>query len=298
MLLLSMPGNEEMGEALSRHLAARSEVVAQRRFPDGESLVQLPTGVVGSDVVLVCTLDRPDDKYLPLMFAADAAREQGARSVTLVAPYLCYMRQDRAFHDGEAVTAPAFARAMSSWIDALVTMDPHLHRIEELGEVYTVPARNVHAAPSVAAWITSNVEAPVLVGPDVESGQWISDVAARIGAPHVALEKVRRGDHDVEISTAALGAYPGRTAVIVDDIISTAGTMARTVRAVRAAGYPSPHCVGVHAIFAADAAELLRAAGPASVVTTNTIVHPSNAIDVSHLLAAAVKDVHSERGWV
>ncbi|MDV3294813.1 MAG: ribose-phosphate pyrophosphokinase [Brachybacterium paraconglomeratum] len=288
-LLFALPGNEAQTVRLAGELGAEVGRTECRRFPDGETYVRLETPVSGRDVALVCTLDRPDDKLLPLAFLADAVRELGARRVGLVAPYLAYMRQDRRFRDGEAMTSASFARLLSRTVDWLVTVDPHLHRYAALSELYSIPSELVHAAPSVAAWIRRSIPRPLLVGPDVESGQWVRAVAELAGAPAIVLEKLRRGDRDVEVSVPEVGRWRERTPVLVDDIISTARTMIETVGHLRAAGLTPPVCIGVHAVFANDSYETLIAAGAAQVVTCDTIVHPSNRIAVSSALAQAVR---------
>ena len=140
--------------------------------------------------MLVCTLDRPDDKFLPLVFAAAAARDLGAHGSALSAPYLAYMRQDRRFQPGEAVTSTYFAKLLSSQIDWLVTVDPHLHRRGSLAEIYSIPTQVMHAAPLISDWIRSEVKMPLLIGPDSESEQWVAAVARDAGAPHVVLQKI------------------------------------------------------------------------------------------------------------
>lgn len=288
-VLLALPGNEPQAAALARELGADLGTVMVHRFPDEETYVRLQTPVGGRDVILVCTLDRPDGKLLPLLFLAETARELGAFRIGLVAPYLAYMRQDRRFHDGEAVTSASFARVLSRALDWLVTVDPHLHRRAALSELYTIPSTVVHAAPDVARWIRHRVRRPLLVGPDVESGQWISAVAELAGAPAVVLRKDRRGDRDVAVSVPDLTAWRGRTPVLVDDIISTARTMIDTVVQLRAAGLPPPVCIGVHAVFAGDSHEELLAAGAGRLVTCDTIAHPSNQITLGHALGEGVR---------
>lgn len=182
-LILPLPGND----AFARQLAAAGKwelgTLETRRFPDGESYVRIAADVADKSVVLVQTLAQPDPGFLSLVFAADAARDLGAREVTLVAPYLAYMRQDRRFHPGEAITSRSFARLVSSSFDRLVTVDPHLHRYPALSALYTVPADTLHAAPLLADWIAAEVESPLVIGPDEESEQWVAAIAQRIGAP-------------------------------------------------------------------------------------------------------------------
>ena len=288
-VVFAMPGNETMARSLSTHLSAELGTREIRQFPDGESYVRLDTPVENRVVILVCTLDRPDAKFLPLTFMAATARELGAARVGLVCPYLAYMRQDRRFHSGEAVTSVYFSKFLGGVFDWLVTVDPHLHRHHSLGEIVPVPAFAAHAAPLLASWVRANVPNPILIGPDSESEQWVAEVAADARAPYAVLEKTRKGDRDVEIAIPDLGANQDRTPVLVDDIISTGRTMIEAIRGLARKGYQRPVCLGVHAVFAGDAYLALRDAGAASVVTCNTIPHPSNAIETTEIIADAAR---------
>lgn len=242
-------------------------------------------------VFIVCTLDRPDDKLVPLLLLAEALRDSGASSVGLVAPYLAYMRQDVRFHPGETVSARHFARWLSGSFDSLVTVDPHLHRILDLSEIYRIPTRVVHAAGSIAQWLQAHVERPLLVGPDEESAQWVAEVAARIQAPSIVLRKTRRGDHEVEVSVPEVDHWRGCTPVLVDDIVSTGRTMVETVSHLRRAGLAAPVCVAVHAVFSPSALDELRTAGAAGVVSCDTVPHASNGISLAAPLGDAVKEL-------
>ena len=290
-VLLPMPGNDALAERLHDALGADRAALTVRRFPDGESYVRVESDVAGQDVIVVCTLDRPDDKLVPLMLLAAAARDRGAASVGLVAPYLAYMRQDVRFHPGETVSARHVATWLSSAFDWLVTVDPHLHRIQRLSDAYRIPCRTVHAAEPVATWLAAHVDSPVLVGPDEESSQWVSDVALRAHAPFLVLHKHRSGDREVEVSVPEVDRWRRHTPVLVDDIVSTGRTMIETIGHLRRAGLAPPVCIAVHAVFAGSASADLKAAGAASVVSCDTIVHPSNAVTVAHGIAAAVREL-------
>lgn len=295
LLLLSLPNNERMSQSLAaglnQHSTTNGEPTAQlgdielRRFPDGETYVRVETPVRGRDVACICSLDRPDDKFLSLFFLAATVRDLGARSVGLVSPYLAYMRQDRRFAAGEGITSSYFASLISRSFDWLITVDPHLHRRTSLAEIYSVPTAVVQAAPAVASWIRANVLRPLLVGPDEESSQWVTAVAQAAGAPAIVLEKVRRGDRDVVVTVPNVSQWRDHTPVLVDDIVSTARTMIETVQHLRRANLAAPVCVGVHAVFAAGAYDALLASGAARVVTCNTISHASNEIDLSSDIA-------------
>lgn len=260
----------------------------QRRFPDDESYVRLMTPVEGRDVILFGSLNHPDIKTLQLLFAADAVRSQGARSVGLVAPYLAYMRQDMAFQLGEAVTSATYARLLSESFDWLVTVDPHLHRYGSLDAIYTIPSIATTAAEPIAAWIGAHVERPCLIGPDVESAQWVKKIATLANAPFAIFRKDRHGDFDVEIEDTASNIPADATFVIVDDIASSARTMMEAVRVLKGRGQSDPICIVVHALFSGDAYQRLVDAGPAAIVSTNSVKHMSNAIDIGDTLGAAV----------
>ena len=288
-LLLVMPGNEHMAAALGGLLPAERCAITVRRFPDGESYVRIAGEVAGRHLILLCTLDRPDAKLAPLLLLAGAAREAGAASVGLVAPYLAYMRQDHRFHEGEATSARHVAGWISGAVDWMVTVDPHLHRIKALSEVYRIPSRVAHAAGAVAEWIRENVPQPLLLGPDEESGQWVSDIARRVGAPYEVLSKMRRGDRDVAVSVPDLARSRDCTPVLVDDIVSTARTMIESVRHLHECGFGDPTCIAVHAIFADDALNELRRAGVARVISADTVRHETNGIHVAEPITQAVR---------
>lgn len=282
--------------ALTRSLDATTADLVLRRFPDGETYVRVRSPCEGADVVLLCSLDRPDPKTMQILLCARALRDLGANSIGLVAPYLAYMRQDRRFNPGEGVTSRYFAELISAHFDWLVTVDPHLHRYSDLSEIYSIPSRVAHAAPALAEWIGANVEAPLLIGPDEESAQWVADVAGRANVPHIVLRKIRHGDSDVEVSVPEVDRWQGHTPVLVDDIVSTARTMAETAGHLRRLGMKAPVCVGVHAIFSGDADRVLATAGIERVVTCDTVVHGTNVIEVGGFVADAVRELTGAHG--
>ena len=287
-LILPLPGNEAFAAQLAGALGGELGRIETRHFPDGESYVRLHGDPSGRAVDLVCTLARPDPQFLPLVFAADAARELGASAVNLVAPYLAYMRQDIRFQPGECISSLSFARLLSSSFDTLLTVDPHLHRHPTLASLYTIPTATLHAAPLLADWIAANVPAPLVVGPDEESEQWAGAIAARIGVPHVVLRKVRHGDRSVEIQVPDLAAHRDRTPVLVDDIASSGRTLAVATHQLVGQGLRQPECVVVHALL--DEAAYAELSGVFSRVTsTDAVPHPSNRIALAPLLADALR---------
>ena len=288
-MFFAMPGNDDLTRLLADRLGAETGEMNIRRFPDGETYLQIRSDVKGRMAVVVCTLVRPDEKLVPLCFLANSLKSLGAAHVCIAAPYLAYMRQDKAFRSGEAVTSEYFAAMICSFADSIATVDSHLHRRESLSEIYAIPNMNATAAGLISEWVRNNVRDPIVVGPDSESERWVSEVARMAGAPFIVLEKTRRGDRDVSVSAPEVDGHRGRTPVLVDDIISTARTMIETVRRLRELDMHPPVCIGVHAVFAGDAYDELMGAGAARVVTCNTIPHETNEIDVSELFADFIK---------
>ncbi|MHA6326508.1 ribose-phosphate diphosphokinase [Roseivivax sp. CAU 1753] len=288
-LFLAFPGMEPQSHRIADLMDGETHPVVLHQFPDGETLVTLPQGVDGRAVSVVASLRDPDRLALPLRFAAETARELGAASVGLIAPYLSYMRQDRRFAPGQAISAPIFARFFEQSFDWLVTVDPHLHRISALEEVFHFPALRVASAPLIAEWIAANVPDAVILGPDSESQQWVADVAALADKPYEVLTKVRSGDRTVEISVPESTALMQGTPVVLDDIASAGRTMTRAIELLHAAGTKPPVCIIIHAVFAGNAYHDILAAGAERVITTDSIPHASNAIGLAPLLAPAVQ---------
>ncbi len=288
-IFIAFPGYEELCHKIYNQFkntgstAILGELII-RNFPDGETFVRLNTEVKNSDVILICGLDNPDQKAIALMFIANFVKEQGCIRIGIVAPYLGYMRQDKSFNPGEVVTSKIFAKFLSEHFDWLVTIDPHLHRYNTLSDIYSIPAKALHAAGSIATWVVNNVSNPILIGPDSESNQWVSEIAGLSGLPYIIMEKKRYSDVDVSISSPDLDSYKNCSPVILDDIISTGRTMIEVIKHLKQVRMADPICIGVHAIFSADSYEELLKAGAKRVITCNTIKHISNEIDISNLI--------------
>ncbi len=290
-IIVSMPGNEAFALKLGSALALPVKSAHIHSFPDGETAAHFQPQAGVDTAVVVCTLFRPNEVTLPLLLLRETLRDQGVGRVILASPYLAYMRQDTRFHPDEGISARYFAALLSRYCDGLVTVDPHLHRMKSLDEAYSVPTRVVHAAPFIADWIQSNIQRPVVMGPDSESAQWVSEVARRANAPYQVLQKSRAGDYDVEVSAPEADKLRDHTPVLVDDIISSGATMVAAIERIKARGLAAPVCVGVHGIFAGDGYDRLVAAGAQRLVTTNAIPHESNGIDVSPGVAAAIAEI-------
>ena len=286
-ILFNLNGHENIAAAICSRCQASIGNYARRRFPDGETYLRVDSPVRGADVILLCGLEQPDDKFLPLLFLSRQLKQMGARSVGLVAPYLAYMRQDRRFMDGEALTSRHFAELLSNHVDWLVTVDPHLHRYHSLDEIYRVPSRVLHAAPLLAQFVRDEGDV-WLLGPDEESAQWVSVMAETAGVPWAVARKERFGDRDVRVTLPDTSAFAGRRAMLVDDVISSGHTMQRALLALKAQGFDGSDCLCIHGLFADGCDVMLKEAGAARLISCNSILHPSNRVDLGPVVAEAV----------
>jgi ribose-phosphate pyrophosphokinase len=257
-------------------------------FPDGESWVHLPQ-TLPERVVLCRSLFQPNNKLIEIIFAASTARDLGAGTVELVAPYLCYMRQDTAFTPGEVVSQKIIADILCNQLDAIYTVDPHLHRISNLKEVYTgCRATSISASSLIGEYIGEHTNNPVLVGPDQESEQWVRSIADPLGFEFTVASKNRIDDHTVQIELPDFD-FTNRETVIVDDIASTGQTVANTARALKQKTASSVHIMVTHALFIDDAEITIRSAGVDNIWSTDSIPHHSNVISLAPLLAQEIR---------
>lgn len=219
---------------------------------------------------------------------ARTLKELGTKKLCLICPYLPYMRQDKQFHTGEAISAVLFAQLISNYFDYMITMEPHLHRIHELSEIYTLSkVLTVHATRKISQWVANHIKQPLLIGPDAESRLWVSAIADEQNLPFIIGEKQRLGDRKVIITLPEIKNL-GQTPVLVDDVISTGVSMLAVLKQVQFLGFKEAICIGVHALFDQKTEHRLFSAGAAQIISCNTIIHKSNEIDISDLLAQGV----------
>ena len=266
--------------------------IERHRFPDGEIKLRLPDALP-EHVIILRTLNDPNEKLIELLLTAQTARTAGARHLTLIAPYLAYMRQDVAFHPGEAISQRIIGRFLADLFQAVITVDPHLHRVATLQEA--VPVRHaivLSGAPLLSDLIAQHRQNPLLVGPDEESAQWVAQAAARHGFEHAVCHKVRHGDRTVEVALPEL-ALAGRQVVLLDAVASTGHTVAQAARLLLAAGAVSVDVAVTHALFAGDALQVMHDAGVGEVWSTDCIAHASNAVSMAAAIAQALSLVYA-----
>ncbi len=289
-LVVSLPDYRVPAQRLAQALDYEYASIKLHHFPDGESQVTVPTE--HPDHVIICqSLDRPNNKLIELLLAIPTLRETGVNRITLVAPYLCYMRQDTAFHSGEAISQKIVGRFLADLIDDLITVDAHLHRINNLQQAVPLErATNLTAASVLGKYLRQQHTHPVLLGPDSESEQWVKQVA-NVGEFDWAIaSKQRMGDRDVKITLPDFD-FHNRFVVLVDDVISSGHTLAETARLVLAAGAAKVACLITHALFAEGAQSLLQQTGVTAIWSSDSISHQTNVIPLAELLAEGLQDL-------
>lgn len=292
-LLLCFEDELTSAKRIAAAAAMPLATIEQHRFPDGEVKLRLPD-TMPEHVVILRTLHQPNDKLVELLLAAQTARTLGARHLTLVAPYLAYMRQDIAFHPGEAISQRIVGRFLASLFDAVITVDPHLHRVATLEEAVPVShAMVLSGAPLLSDLIASRYSNPLLIGPDEEAGQWVAVAAARHGLEHAVCHKVRHGDRNVQVALPDR-AVAGRQVVLLDDMASTGHTVAVAARLLLAAGAASVDVAVTHALFSGDAVQLLKDTGVGEIWSTDCIPHATNAVSMAPQIAKALAYVFKQ----
>lgn len=287
-LVLAFADEMTLAQGLATALGWPLALVAEHHFPDGETRLRLPPQLP-ERVVLLRGLQQPNAKLAPLLLAAAGARELGARQLTLISPYLAYMRQDMAFTPGEVVSQRHLGALLAASFDAVVTVDPHLHRVATMDEV--VPGRRgvaLSAAALLGGHVAQQVPGALLLAPDEEAGQWVRAAAAAHGLEHAVCRKQRHGDREVDVALPD-HAVAGRAVVLLDDVASTGRTLAAAARGALSRGAASVDVAVTHALFIGDALEQVRAAGVRHVWSSDCVPHSSNAVSVVPLLAAELE---------
>ncbi len=289
--VFAFPESRECAAALASALDVPCHEVAIRSFPDGESLVRVPASA--DTAILYRSLDLPNAKIIELLLCASALRDAGARRVLLVAPYLAYMRQDMAFHPGEAVSQRVIGRLLADSFDGLATIDPHLHRISRLDEaVPGISALSLSAAPVLTTALMA-ADRPVLVGPDSESRPWVEAIVAPLGLDILVGEKQRNGDRSVELVIPGIERVAGRPAVLVDDLISSGVTMIAAARQLLSAGATQVEALATHCLASTEDLARMGEAGIIRIRATTSVPGPTAVLPVANLIAGAIRAA----GW-
>lgn len=296
-LLLGFPESGPMARRLAEEAGLLYAEIAIHRFPDGESQLTLPNRRA-VHVVLYRSLDQPNDKLIELLLASRTLRSQGVQRLTLVAPYLCYMRQDMVFQPGEVVSQQVIGGWLAEMFDAVITVDPHLHRVSRLEQA--VPARQAITLSAAPAFV-DHIQAEkisgdvLLLGPDSESEQWVRGIADAAGLPYAIAQKQRQGDRSVLIRLPEAMSFHNRTVILLDDMASTGRTLIAAAEQAKAHGAREIHVLVTHALFVNDSLARLRQSGIDHVGSSDSIPHETNVASLAKTLAASLQRLCDEQ---
>lgn len=290
-LVLAGPASEELGRSVAEKLGLPLLAAEFKIFPDGESKFTLDDKVSGKSVFVVQSTHQPGDQHLfQLLLASHHLSQEGAK-VTAVVPYLAYARQDKQFLPGESVTLGVVAHLMRSvGVRRLVTVD--IHSAEGLA-LFSFPTYSVSAIPSLVSYAKDELRLkdPVVISPDFGGSKRTEAFAQLYGAKFLQLSKTRdRMSGDVSVKDATLD-VEGKEVVMVDDIISTGGTMKAAAEVVLKHGAKKALVICVHGQFVGDALQKLEQAPVGPIVCTNTIPGKFSKVDVSEALASHLRTI-------
>ncbi len=288
-ILLSFDYSINLGKEIQKITKIQLFRVNKQILPDQETIITIPTKVKNKEVIIIATLNNPNQKLIELLLTIEACKTNGAQKITLVTPYLCYMRQDKQFKPGQGISAKIIANLLSNYIDKLVTIDPHLHRIKKLNQVYKTKTITLTAIKNIENYIKQNYNNPIIIGPDGESYQWAKTIANNIGSKAIILKKVRYSGTKVKIyTTKELEQIPKtQKIIIIDDIISSGVTLLYIGKFLKSKGYTNLTTIAVHGIFANNCYQKLKEIYK-EIITCNTIAHQTNKINIADLIAKKI----------
>lgn len=287
MIILGGKNSQSLARKVARKKKAKYASLEVKKFPDGETKLRVPAKVKNQDVTIIESMHpNPNDAMIELVFATKTLKRLGAKNVTIVTPYLAYMRQDKEFSPGEAISARIMA-CLLSIADNVLAVDPHLHRIKKLNDVFKTKAKAITSYKVIAEYIKKKHPRAFVIGPDWESYQWAQQIAKSIGLPSVILKKKRYTARKVRTVIHEPKKFKNKDVIIIDDIISTGHTMIEPIKQLKKAKAKKITCIAIHGVFVNDALQKLKKLG-ARIVTTDTIPNPAAKISVASTIAEAL----------
>jgi len=287
---------ENLANTVANQLDVTSGKLEVRRFPDGEKYLRILNEVKNEHVIVIQSMHHtPDDFLFEYLLLVDALKDLGANRVTSFIPYFAYARQDERFKPGEALSFKTVSKLIQSvGTDEIFTIDMHQHRVVKSSEVFGIPSHNLSAMRLLADYVRKEgkLTNPLVIGPDAEAEQWAKLAAESLNAEYDVFEKKRLGDSKVEIRPRKSSAKD-RDVLIVDDIISTGGTIIEASKILFSQGARRIEVACTHPILASEALSRILAIGVANVVGTDTVPCPISYVSVAPLIADNVRKLSS-----
>jgi ribose-phosphate pyrophosphokinase len=288
MIVIGGSTSEALASKVAKELGVELGGLEVRRFPDGEKYLRVLSEVKDQTVAVIQSVHHtPDELLFEYLLLTDALKDLGAKRVIAFMPYFAYARQDERFKPGEALSFKTVSKLIESvGTDEIYTIDMHQHRVIRSSEAFRIPTHNLSAMPLIADYVkkTGKLEKPLVIGPDAEAEQWAKLAAERLGTDYDVFEKKRLGDAHVEVRPRRSSAH-GRDVLIVDDIISTGGTIVEAVKILQSQGAQRIQVACTHPILAPGALAKINSAGVQDVVGTDTVPSPISRVTVAPLIA-------------
>lgn len=294
--LFAGSANLPLAQEISRYLGIELGPMVRKNFADGEVYVQVQESIRGCDVYLIQPTCRPvNDNLTELLIMIDACRRASARQITAVMPYYGYARADRKTAGRESITAKLVANLIvQSGADRVIAMDLHSAQIQGY---FDIPCDHVYGSPVLFDYLTEKkLPDLVVVSPDVGGVARARAFAKKLNDAPLAIIDKRRQSHNVAEVMNVIGDVSGKTAVLVDDMIDTAGTIYEAAKLLRKEGARQVYACATHAIFSPPAIERLSSGVFEEVIVTNsTPVKQENYF--SQLRVLSVADLLGETIW-
>jgi ribose-phosphate pyrophosphokinase len=281
MRIVSGPSSQLLATRTASLLGCEVDLTEFKDFPDGEVYCRVTGELRGKDIVLIQSTPTAND-YVYLLELIDACDE--AKSLTVVMPYMGYARQDKRFHPGEPISARALARTIRA--DRVFTVNVHDPSVLPY---FPCEAADLNAAGVIGNYIVNmSLHDPVLMAPDDGALKLVRPAAEQYGLPYDYLEKTRLSGEEVKIAPKNLD-IKGRDVVLMDDIVSTGGTIAEAIKLLKAQGAREVHVACVHAVLVRNALLRMHQAGMRSMLSTDTLERATSKVSVAPIIAEAVK---------
>lgn len=299
--LFSGSANAELAREVARYLGIDLGPMVRKRFADGEVYIQIQESIRGCDVYLIQPTCHPvNDHLMELLIMIDACRRASARQITAVMPYYGYARADRKTAGRESITAKLVANLMAqAGASRVLAIDLHSAQIQGY---FDIPCDHVYGTPVLIDYIASKkLEDLVVVSPDVGGVARARAFAKKLNDAPLAIIDKRRQAHNVAEVMNVIGDVRGKTAVLVDDMIDTAGTICEGARLLKQEGARQVYACATHPVFSPPAVERLSSGIFEEVIVTNTIPMTTarqfsqlTVLSMANLLGEAIWRIHEE----
>jgi len=283
MYIIGGTASDKIAKDISIRLDVPLAETISKRFPDDEFYVRINDDISGEHAVIVQTT-YPDHNIIELFILQNAAKEAGAKKITIVIPYFGYARQDTKFKDGEPISAKALAELISINADKVITVDPHK---EYIIDFFKTSAVSCSAISEIAKYLKEK-DIDMILAPDKGAINRVKKASRIIGCDFDYMEKTRINGETIEIKPKKLNAK-NKNVAIVDDIISTGGTMAKSIQELKKNGAKNVFVACTHGLFAGDAIKKLNSAGCDEIISTDSVQNKFSKVKIAPCITPLIK---------